>query len=437
MHLLKLFFCRYFYIHTPEHSEQWQAALSSHAIEGHSTPTSSAILHHLLQETKPTTVSQQFRLLSSISNYHWWQYPRADGQRSSESSCVGLGEHLVYQPDNKYKTKSPRNRLIHFTLNSDIGILKSHIRHIINIDTSDIHLAQFHSSSHSAYDDELQPPPPKRRRRATQKANINPDQLAQQLGISHPSSNCSSGTSLFSAFSEKILSKIGTSIWRQQTNERNVFILNDYNIETGNFMPNNFVHVTYFISSEPSIKCTCSTYRYLSACVVTNTDEDEDILLDERDGSLTCMHCRFIKKHYNSITFNSTATSNLQIKISNSSDLKNSPVVPVGQSSPFQKFSVIPSPDADQDEECNFIHISADGQHVMCMSALCVTKMQAKKKMKKFKKMSDVGILCPHLQTLRASVEVLDSHVPHDVEAETSSVHEENTDDHDLYDSQV
>ena len=332
-----------------------------------------------------------------------------------------------------------QSRFIAVTMSSDRRIINTHIKYILNIDKEDMGIAHFLPGSFPSEEDHdfPPPPPPKKRRRNTRKVTITPEHLAHRLGLLQLPNNHSSRISLFSSYTEKILSRIGTIIWRQHTINKDVFILNDYDIETGNFIPNSFVHVTHLHhpsqSPESLIKCTCNTYKYLSGCVANNTGEDEDILLEQE--SLTCMHCRFIQHHYTNITNPTKAATSLQTKLSSTLHLRNSPVIQVGH---CNKFSVIPSVEADFSDECQFVHISEDGQYILCKSSLCATLMQTKKKIKKFDQLPDFSFLCGHLQTAHANIEFLQTRISSLSDQGTPTpITGENVDDQDLYSSEV
>ena len=67
-------------------------------------------------------IHDQLSLLSSIPNFHWWQYIRCDGKKSSSDICMNLTDHFLYHPNCeesdtfklKYIPKSPRNRLMYY-----------------------------------------------------------------------------------------------------------------------------------------------------------------------------------------------------------------------------------------------------------------------------------------------------------------------------------
>ena len=99
-------------------------------------------------DKKPLSLNDQFTLLSSISNYHWWQYIGCDGDISCKSFHVNLHEHLFYHPscdisdDNlrqKHLPKSPRNRFMYYILNGDIypGAEVATLKHLLKIDNGE------------------------------------------------------------------------------------------------------------------------------------------------------------------------------------------------------------------------------------------------------------------------------------------------------------
>ena len=91
-----------------------------------------------------SNVQDQFSLLSSIPNFHWWQYIRCDGRKSSSDICVNLTDHLLYHPSCeetdtfklKYIPKSPRNRLMYYIYTGSIyaDAMKKLIDQLLKLD---------------------------------------------------------------------------------------------------------------------------------------------------------------------------------------------------------------------------------------------------------------------------------------------------------------
>ena len=84
-------------------------------------PVTSSVLQQV-STMDCNNVHDQLSLLSSISNFHWWQCIRCDGKKSSSDICVNLTDHFLYHPSCeqtdtfklKYIPKFPRNKLMYY-----------------------------------------------------------------------------------------------------------------------------------------------------------------------------------------------------------------------------------------------------------------------------------------------------------------------------------
>ena len=114
---------RYLYLtnNTRQNKEVWNDALHNYIVQGQLPPVTSNILQHV-STMDCNDIHDQLSLLSSIPNFHWWQYIRCDGKKSSSDICVNLIDHFLYHPTCeesdtfklKYIPKSPRNRLMYY-----------------------------------------------------------------------------------------------------------------------------------------------------------------------------------------------------------------------------------------------------------------------------------------------------------------------------------
>ena len=145
----KLILCRFLYLrsNTPQNTHVWNAALQEYVLNGQLPVLGTTMLEHITTMT-PENVQNQLSLLSSISNFHWWQYIRCDGKKSSKDICVNLTDHLLYHPtceqhdDSfrlKYIPKSPRNRLMYYIYTDTVypGALKSLIDQLLKLDSKE------------------------------------------------------------------------------------------------------------------------------------------------------------------------------------------------------------------------------------------------------------------------------------------------------------
>ena len=92
-------YCRYLYLRqdTPVSSQVWNSNLQKYIESGQIPDKITSMIQHV-KAKHITTIQSQLTYLSSISNYHWWQYVRCDGTKSSGGIHVRLTDHLLYHP---------------------------------------------------------------------------------------------------------------------------------------------------------------------------------------------------------------------------------------------------------------------------------------------------------------------------------------------------
>lgn len=100
----------------------WNTSFQDFILNGKVTDESRTLIQHITC-MNTTTLKEMMLLLGSISNYHWWQYTRCDGENSSRNIHVNLHDHMLYHPScdendenlrTTYFPKSPRNRLMYY-----------------------------------------------------------------------------------------------------------------------------------------------------------------------------------------------------------------------------------------------------------------------------------------------------------------------------------
>lgn len=407
---------------------------------------------------KPTSLSEQFTTLGSISNYHWWHYIRCDGQVSTGTFHVNLHEHFLYHPScdlsdgclrEKHLPKSPRNRLMYYILNEDIypGLAQATVKELVKIDTAK-ELSSFYNTSEG----NEEPPLKKRRKHSSRVLALTADILCNSLGM-EPSciKNCAdSNRALYTVFSEQ-LKTCGVIIWRQYSSLQDTAVMSDYDCRSGALCPSSYVHVTCTLLSENCeenylLKCSCQTYNIMQNIAVTNMASSlpcEYSILDH--ASITCMHCRFYKEHllqhrHKLETRTDSGSFSRQVKVSVAN--LNDPVVPLGTPdiSGTTKLSVA-------FEDClSMIHINftpGGACYANCQNGECCARMLNKKKVPKEVSVQMEGQnLCGHIKTLYANMEILKELFPlyfstHE-ELEESNISQyqsatiENTDDSNL-----
>ena len=97
---------------------QLDTSISEYLTENGSDATSvTTQLEHITSVTR-TTERDQFILLSTISNFHWSQYPSLQATLFiSKTRSTRYSDHIVFDPDQKqHVPTSPCNRLIHLQM---------------------------------------------------------------------------------------------------------------------------------------------------------------------------------------------------------------------------------------------------------------------------------------------------------------------------------
>ena len=137
---------------------------------------------------------------------------------------------------------------------------------------------------------------------------------------------------LYSTFSKKVITH-GIIQWCKHSEHEDTVIMSDHNPSTGTLSPLSYVHVTCIENDANSegiiLKCTCHIYNTIHCAGLSDIDlsQGQDAVLDD---SMTCMHCRFFKKHllkYRNHLHNITSLSIVDTKVKNSISLVSNPVI--------------------------------------------------------------------------------------------------------------
>ena len=355
----KTLLCRYLYLHydTPIQRKLWNVSFQQHIISGKHPDDCSTLVAHITET--PMSLHHQFAILSSISNYHWLQYIKCDGDISSGSIHVNLHQHLLYHPscdindDNlrgKHLPKSPRNRLMYYILYGNIypGLAFATLKQLLTIDEGGdilLHLNQMIKQT-----DRNEPTAKKLRKHTV--LNLTGETLCKSLGIPETViENCADvNRSLYTVFTEQMLT-FGEVTWCHHSQMEDVVILSDYDPSTGTLLPSSYSHVTCTTEDisqkiQYIIKCSCEMYNIMQSALISDLcgeSETDQLVLDHT--SLTCMHCRFYKDNLytlRDILHEMSESTELSKKITKSLPNLNNPIVLLGMPSQSRttKFSI-------------------------------------------------------------------------------------------------
>ena len=420
---------------TPYNTQVWNTTLQKYIQEGHIPEQVTTLIEHVAQ-IKIQTLQHQLFVLSSISNYHWWQFIRCDGEKRKSGIHVRLTDHLLYHPSSedsdeeltlKYIPQSPRNRLMYYMYKESMypGCLRSSITELLKIDNKE----------DNAIGDDiyLNNQPSKRRRIATHVLKVTPDKLCDSVGVSP---NCVKNSTdpninLYTRFSQQLITE-GTIHWRKHNQHEDTVVMSDYNPTTGFLSPLSYAHITCTTDSTNSetvfLKCTCYIYNTIQCAGLAGTDlsQGEDTVLDE---SMTCMHCRFFRDHllkYRHNLQNITSSTLIDTKVKMSLPTLNNPVVLLGISSPNSttKLSVT------HESTVDMIHINFNQSKscfAKCQNGECSSRLQNKKKIPKVINIQESQYFCGHIQTLFANFEIVKELFPEYFNTPMNSEEEDET----------
>ena len=367
-------------------------------------------------------ISDQLAILGDISNYHWWQYIKCDGEISSSNIHVNLHDHLLYHPScdftegnlrQKFIPKSPRNRIMYYLHADELypeGIIGT-IKQLLKIDNNE--LSALPNIDTAAHESCVQSS--KRRKFSTRILKVTHEDLCNNMGVSLTQVNNSTdrNTKLYTTFREQLIND-GEIMWRQHNENQDTFVMSDYNSTRGTLSPLSYVHVTHTQSQNDKylVKCTCHIYQTIQCAAlsgIVNLTEDEDAVLDE---SMTCMHCRFFKDKLSQYNIqNIDSQSSIGHKLKSSVHNVNNPIVVLGIPSQHgtTKLSVV------SEESISMVHITfkqGGTCFANCQNGECNAKLLNKKKIPKSISIQQNTNLCGHIQTLFANFEVMENLFP-------------------------
>ena len=359
--------------------------------------------------------------MSSISNYHWWQYVRCDGTKSSGGIHVRLTDYLLYHPlcegkDDILKLnhipESPRNRLMYNSYTDESAALKSSVAQLLKLDKSE----------ENAIDDDdchqQENKSNKCRRYATQVLKVLPETICDKMGMNLTTVKNSTerNRNLCSTFSQQLIID-GTIQWCKHSQCEDTVIMSDYSPSTGDLSPLSFFHDTCITSERTNdhvlVKCTYHIYNTIQCAGLSGIDlcEGEDVALGQ---SITCIHCRFFMDYlmkYRGNIHGITSSSIIDRKVKMSLSSLNNPVVVIGvaRQNTTTKLSVV------DEETVSMIHINfneANSCFAKCQNGEYAVRLTNKKKIPKTVRIDQSTNLCGHIKTLLANFEIVSELFP-------------------------
>ena len=353
---------------TEENKQELDTLISQYLMEnGSDTTTTTTQLEHITLMTR-TTEKDQFLLLSTISNFHWNQYPSLQATSViSKTRSTRYLDHIVFDPDEKqHVPTSPCNCLLHLQMseNNYTSYMNTYIDFLLNQDKEpegeEMEPTCSHNDQHSK----------RKRKHAARTVHVHPSAIYKECGIDmNENINCASeNRNVFTKFKEQLLSE-GVIKWRYHTTHKDIVCMNDMDSDTGVLKPNDFVLVTCIknFSDENVISCTCELCNVIRCA----GHQEHTILPEEQanvypDTSMTCLHCRFYKYHLvnahtNIVTKAQNDYTRSELMVSNSLQYMNEGVILLGSTlcKSTTKFSA-------KGEDNHSTHWQIQGAHPAC-----------------------------------------------------------------------
>ncbi len=422
-----------------EHLLEWDKLLTDFVLQGQESMGETLVDHVL--EMPLSTLQEQFKLLSSISNYHWWASLDSFGKVKSSKSNPKYHQHMLFFPGHrKGLPVSPRNLLMH-----GIPHLPSHVmpdlahctdmqkRFVMNLMQlvkydQEIEVAILFKKASSTNtlsppptnDDHGMGPPQKKRRYAFREVTANPEDLLEGAsgdGLQAVGSSVPQRT-MFTSFSEELHCRDSVVQWRMHSEDRDIVILNDYSPSSGQLKPLDYVHVTACKtdSEQVQIKCTCRIYQHMHGKALRKA-QMEDGSNTVLAASFTCMHCRFYSTYlqeFSSLFLSQDCVNKLHEKVRQTEIEVNAPVVLLGESNPSTTTKLSVAGCQTDTVALVHIHFTPSGCFAKCQDGVCQTLYSTKKRVPAGISLRDLekGQMCDHIFTLFHNQDVLEELFP-------------------------
>ena len=415
---------------------------SKYAEKGQESEGETLVSH--IEHLPVVSLQEQFELLGSISNYHWWSSSDQWGKPISTKNLPRASQHMLFYPGKrKYPPTSPRNILMYLlplantikppvpqsVHGTSLGKLVYNLMVMVNFDqgqkASILHQQVAGIPSKSSSKPTNEPvgdgPQPKRRKYASR----NPAEATDFSDDLDMVTSSVSQRTQFMLFSEQMHMN-GYIQWRKHSEEQDVIVMNDYCCETGKLKPLEYVHVTvkHNDSDHLEVQCSCRIYSY------------DDTILDQNK---TCMHCRFYKEYLVPVQANLTSQdciNKLHQKVKQHENEINSPVILLGEPSPTTstKFSVV----GEDSFSLVHVHFSPSGCIASCQNGLC-SHYNVRCRVPKVISLDQLsqGNRCPHLYTLYRNNDILEELFPEYFKEPTTDTAEDGTDPSEIVEPEV
>uniref|UniRef100_A0A7M5UHH5 HMG domain-containing protein n=2 Tax=Clytia hemisphaerica TaxID=252671 RepID=A0A7M5UHH5_9CNID len=367
--------------------------------------------HKLIwNDIETPSISQQFAVVNSLPNFHYYSW---DGK---PVKVVRYQDRLP----SASKPKSPRNIIIKAFENADCAgyVISSTLSHITGHPTDLPHVISQTSKRRKVTKSFLENNENSREGSTRQEAHSShahledssvdsSDQMESQTfedgwnenedtEIAHTPTKEENFlqleqasprvTSLFKFYCSELINR-GSIFWRVLTDRQQVVCMNAFHEKTGNFLPKEFVHVTFtnFDDGSLHMSCTCQTSTLTTGFSV-----------GKKSTSKVCLHKRLIKSINNSDDkiIDDAIVAEGKTRVEDK-------VVMLRSKSGIEKYSVVGS-----DGSVSFVHVTANLGRLMvsCQSGSCNFGQGGKSR--KLSSLSSPECGCVHLKEFRRFREI-------------------------------
>ena len=213
---------------------------------------------------------------------------------------------------------------------------------------------------------------------------------------------------VYSTFLRHRTSSGAVFLWCSHNEDKDVFVMNDMDAQSGATLPSALVHVSrHQFGAHVKYSCTCGVFKHVNSDRLSARPEESDSTGVSFQS--TCAHCRFLREQVEeyipSVLHGDVSAAKMLRIVTQTSRGSNQLVIQVGTHS-FQtvvKFSVVPQ---DKGEDPSFVHLSRS-EYISCRSGECRAKSTVTRGIKRLVRLHKAQSLCPHLAEVASNQSVL------------------------------
>lgn len=242
-------------------------------------------------------------------------------------------------------------------------------------------------------------------------------EVSRQNVLDHTGENMANNSLIDQQFETYLHCQLlGDIYWRCHSEAKDIFVLNETDINHGVLMPTMYVHICVTHDIEFIVQCDCHTSTLLAGFI--GADEVPSI------NGVTCMHTRLLKQYlfpnYQEIVSNTTLKSNILNKMKEALNKCGNPIQQLSSTNDVTiKYSV-----QGTDDTYSIVHISHNREYIACQSGICNIEMGlcSRKRSRKLLALNESEKLCPHLEMMLTHAVIWSDVIPLDFTEEHGNV---------------